>query len=166
MKTQVVNEPDIWDAMLKIREQLMALDRKLDLVLMLASKQSSTQSSTQPRPQPSVQPFAAKPANQGRPVFRATCADCQKECELPFKPSGDRPVYCKECFAKRRAGNNFKTAFVNRPPQGQTPVAVAPSAAVVPAPVNVSKKKLSAAKKSPTKKPAAKKKPVTKKKRK
>ena len=35
-------------------------------------------------------------------MHRATCADCQKECELPFKPSGDRPVYCKECFAKRK----------------------------------------------------------------
>ena len=39
-----------------------------------------------------------------REMFKATCADCQKECEVPFKPSGDRPVYCKECFAKRKGG--------------------------------------------------------------
>jgi CxxC-x17-CxxC domain-containing protein len=33
-----------------------------------------------------------------------TCADCGKEItELPFTPSPDRPVYCKECWAKRRA---------------------------------------------------------------
>ena len=40
----------------------------------------------------------------GRPreMHKATCSDCKKECEVPFKPSGDRPVYCKECFAKRR----------------------------------------------------------------
>ncbi|HLD50208.1 MAG TPA: CxxC-x17-CxxC domain-containing protein [bacterium] len=40
----------------------------------------------------------------GRPreMFKATCAGCQKECEVPFKPSGDRPVYCKECFSKRK----------------------------------------------------------------
>ncbi len=40
----------------------------------------------------------------GRPreMFKATCADCQKECDVPFKPSGDRPVYCKECFSKRK----------------------------------------------------------------
>ena len=40
----------------------------------------------------------------GRPreMHKATCADCKKECEVPFKPSGDRPVYCKECFSKRK----------------------------------------------------------------
>jgi len=40
----------------------------------------------------------------GRPMefHKATCAECKKECEVPFKPSGDRPVYCKDCFAKRR----------------------------------------------------------------
>ena len=40
----------------------------------------------------------------GRPreMFKAICADCKKECEVPFKPSGDRPVYCKECFAKHK----------------------------------------------------------------
>ena len=40
----------------------------------------------------------------GRPreMLMATCADCKKECEVPFKPSGDRPVYCKECFSKRK----------------------------------------------------------------
>jgi len=32
------------------------------------------------------------------------CADCGKEItELPFEPSPDRPVYCQECWAKRRA---------------------------------------------------------------
>ena len=37
-----------------------------------------------------------------REMHKATCAECNKECEVPFKPSGDRPVYCKECFSKRR----------------------------------------------------------------
>jgi CxxC-x17-CxxC domain-containing protein len=42
----------------------------------------------------------------GRPreFHKATCSECQKECEVPFKPSGDRPVYCKDCFAKRKDG--------------------------------------------------------------
>ena len=44
----------------------------------------------------------------GRPreMHKATCADCKKECEVPFKPSGDRPVYCKECFSKRKGGSD------------------------------------------------------------
>ena len=41
----------------------------------------------------------------GRPreMHKAVCAECKQECEVPFKPSGDRPVYCKECFSKRKA---------------------------------------------------------------
>ncbi len=39
-----------------------------------------------------------------REMHKATCGDCGKECEVPFKPSGDRPVYCKECFSKRKGG--------------------------------------------------------------
>ena len=35
-------------------------------------------------------------------MHKAVCAGCKKDCEVPFKPSGDRPVYCKECFSKRK----------------------------------------------------------------
>lgn len=32
------------------------------------------------------------------------CADCEKEItELPFEPSPDRPIYCRECWSQRRA---------------------------------------------------------------
>jgi CxxC-x17-CxxC domain-containing protein len=41
-----------------------------------------------------------------REMHKATCADCGKECEVPFKPSGDRPVYCKDCFSKRKDGGH------------------------------------------------------------
>lgn len=37
-----------------------------------------------------------------REMHKAICADCGQECEVPFKPSGDRPVYCKECFPKHK----------------------------------------------------------------
>lgn len=35
-----------------------------------------------------------------REYHDAVCASCGKECKVPFAPSGDRPVYCSECFAK------------------------------------------------------------------
>jgi len=40
----------------------------------------------------------------GRPrrMYRATCSDCGKETEVPFKPTGDRPVYCSDCYKKHR----------------------------------------------------------------
>ena len=37
-----------------------------------------------------------------REMHKATCGECKKECEVPFKPREDRPVYCKDCFAKRK----------------------------------------------------------------
>ena len=31
------------------------------------------------------------------------CSECQKEItELPFEPAPDRPVYCRECWSKKR----------------------------------------------------------------
>lgn len=37
-----------------------------------------------------------------RQTFKAICAECGKEADLPFQPRGDRPVYCRDCFSKRR----------------------------------------------------------------
>ena len=31
-------------------------------------------------------------------MFEATCDKCGKRCEVPFKPRGDKPVYCSDCF--------------------------------------------------------------------
>lgn len=30
--------------------------------------------------------------------FKATCGDCGKDCTVPFKPSGRKPVLCSMCF--------------------------------------------------------------------
>lgn len=37
-----------------------------------------------------------------REMHKATCSECKKECEVPFKPVEGRPVYCKECYAKHK----------------------------------------------------------------
>ena len=37
-----------------------------------------------------------------RQMFPATCASCGKGTEVPFKPSGSRPVYCRDCFQSQR----------------------------------------------------------------
>ncbi len=31
-------------------------------------------------------------------MHRAVCDKCGKDCEVPFKPSGDKPIYCSRCF--------------------------------------------------------------------
>ncbi len=40
-----------------------------------------------------------------RELFTATCAACGKEAKVPFKPNGEKPVYCSECFAKMKEEN-------------------------------------------------------------
>ncbi len=37
-----------------------------------------------------------------REMHKAQCSDCKQECEVPFKPSDGRPVYCRDCYQKHR----------------------------------------------------------------
>ena len=39
-------------------------------------------------------------------MHSATCDKCGARCEVPFKPSGSKPVYCSDCFRK---GENFES---------------------------------------------------------
>lgn len=39
-----------------------------------------------------------------REMHPAVCSQCGKQTEVPFVPSGDKPVYCSECFEARRSG--------------------------------------------------------------
>ena len=43
-----------------------------------------------------------------RQMHRATCSDCGKECQVPFKPTGSKPVFCSECFEKKGGGADSK----------------------------------------------------------
>ena len=79
MKQPLKNEIDVASLINKIEAQLIVLDKKLDTLL--ASK-------------PSV--------NKERMTHTAICADCKKECTIPFKPRPDRPVYCQDCFSRRK----------------------------------------------------------------
>ena len=161
MKKQEQDGPDIVELLTRIQQQIAAIDRKVDSLI-----SRSLQRPVEARP--------ASPSSQGpvlaserpddrrlpRPMFPAICADCTKSCELPFKPSGDRPVYCKECFSRRKAAGAVKVAADNKP-KITPPVAAVVSAAVnMPEPPAKAKKKPAAAKK-----PVAKKKPVQKKKK-
>lgn len=37
-----------------------------------------------------------------RRMYDAVCAECGCETQVPFNPTGDRPVYCKECYSKMK----------------------------------------------------------------
>ena len=39
-------------------------------------------------------------------MHKTICSDCGNECEVPFKPTGDKPVYCNDCFGGSK-GRDF-----------------------------------------------------------
>ncbi|MDH3324080.1 MAG: zinc-binding protein [Candidatus Peregrinibacteria bacterium] len=38
---------------------------------------------------------------------KAICSNCGNECEVPFKPNGDRPIKCNDCFRKNKPWRDF-----------------------------------------------------------
>ena len=39
----------------------------------------------------------------------AICNECGKDCKVPFRPSGDKPVFCSECFERKGGGENNRS---------------------------------------------------------
>jgi CxxC-x17-CxxC domain-containing protein len=37
-----------------------------------------------------------------REMHEAVCAECGQVATVPFKPRGDKPVYCSACFQNKR----------------------------------------------------------------
>lgn len=36
--------------------------------------------------------------NRERQLYTVNCSNCGVETQVPFKPTGVRPVYCRDCF--------------------------------------------------------------------
>jgi CxxC-x17-CxxC domain-containing protein len=49
-----------------------------------------------------------------KPSFRATCAKCGASCEVPFRPNGSKPVYCRDCFKKDGSSEQRFNKFDDR----------------------------------------------------
>ncbi len=54
--------------------------------------------------------------NRRRETFKVTCGDCGNECQIPFKPKYDRPVYCKDCFQDHKPKERSGDSRFNRGP--------------------------------------------------
>jgi CxxC-x17-CxxC domain-containing protein len=35
-------------------------------------------------------------------MFEAVCSNCGKTASVPFRPTSGKPVYCDDCFSRRR----------------------------------------------------------------
>ncbi len=104
----------------KMQQQLSAVEKKLDILISQSSKKPFEKSYSQ-KPfrnfnRPSRHNRGRQDSGPGERTYtRVICAECNKECEIPFRPSGDRPVYCKVCFSKRKTGNSFNANRDNKP---------------------------------------------------
>ncbi len=41
-------------------------------------------------------------------LHEATCAKCNKTCQVPFKPNGRKPIYCSDCFRRDEGTTNHR----------------------------------------------------------
>jgi CxxC-x17-CxxC domain-containing protein len=35
-------------------------------------------------------------------MYPAVCSNCGRDTMVPFEPTGDKPVYCRECYQQLR----------------------------------------------------------------
>jgi CxxC-x17-CxxC domain-containing protein len=42
------------------------------------------------------------------PLHDAVCNECGKDCKVPFRPSGSKPVFCSECFEQKGGGGDSR----------------------------------------------------------
>lgn len=41
-----------------------------------------------------------------RELFDTVCSECGSDCQVPFKPSGKKPVLCSDCFRGNDRGSS------------------------------------------------------------
>lgn len=103
-------KPDDVTQIGEIKKQLDVLEKKIDSLL---SRSASPQSG---KSQFSYQGKRNRDYDfKSKNLTKATCATCNRVCEVPFKPTGDRPVYCSDCFSKRKKGDSFKNSRFGKP---------------------------------------------------
>jgi CxxC-x17-CxxC domain-containing protein len=114
-------ETDLAGLINKIYEQLVALEKKVDTLISRSSDRAQDGDRFQksaPRFRHSEHSDRGGARNDDRSreknFTQAVCSSCGKECEIPFRPTGDRPVYCRDCFSARKDSGSFKAKFGNR----------------------------------------------------
>ena len=109
-KKEVKKKIELDDVLSEIQARFDAIAGKLDDLL---SKSSAILRMTNTERDPGFKTHAVvtkKPyvphdnPPRERNMHKAVCAECKKDCEVPFVPRAGRPVYCKECYSGRRNG--------------------------------------------------------------
>ncbi len=48
--------------------------------------------------------FGGRSPRRDLEMTKVTCSECGEKCEVPFKPTSSKPVYCSDCFSKQDKG--------------------------------------------------------------
>ena len=48
-------------------------------------------------------------------MHQAICDKCRKECEVPFRPTSGKPVYCNNCFDRPTSSGRPEGRSFQRP---------------------------------------------------
>jgi CxxC-x17-CxxC domain-containing protein len=128
-KASVAVDPYLEGLMGKLLDRLMSLEKKMDTIIAQAPAKMSL-SHTMPKPASLSEPNKP-PARHDRTLYEAICADCHKVCEVPFRPTEARPVYCKDCFAVRKSGGRPNSFPINLTPVSLPPKPVSKLGAAV-----------------------------------
>jgi CxxC-x17-CxxC domain-containing protein len=95
----------------ELQARFDAIEEKIDALssrMAGLSRMVSTERDPSFKTQASVPQKPPIPQDRGpreRRMYKVICAECKKECEVPFMPKSGRPVYCKTCYADRRKNN-------------------------------------------------------------
>ena len=58
---------------------------------------------------PSSGGFGRDSRGGDREMFDAVCDECGKNCKVPFRPTGGKPIFCSECFEQRGGGERDRS---------------------------------------------------------
>jgi CxxC-x17-CxxC domain-containing protein len=112
-------EPEVIALIKRMQQQLVFLEKKIDTLIGRSAERPFERKHFSKSSRPFARPHRYGKGKQGnsfreRNFTKVLCTTCKKECEVPFKPSATRPVYCRECLSKRQDGGSFKGKRDNR----------------------------------------------------
>jgi CxxC-x17-CxxC domain-containing protein len=100
----------------KINQRLEFLEKKIDMLVNRGSVVDAAPRPRAPLAEGHGQDRYSPRRDDGeqREFTRVKCGGCGEECTVPFKPIGDRPVYCRTCFSKQKDNFPAKEKFGRR----------------------------------------------------
>lgn len=73
------------------------------------------------RPSFGGKPSGARDFKGPAETFKTSCSKCHAACEVPFRPNGKKPVFCKNCFVRDDERSSERTFERRMPERAQAP---------------------------------------------